>query len=80
VSGFEVSDRGFRYYDGIETDYGHVVHIHESSRADGPCIWMEVNAERAKIDSAGHVHMTEEQAEEVIATLRRALDEHYQKR
>jgi hypothetical protein len=36
----EVTDRGFVHLDPVETRYGAIVHVYESSAAMGPHIWM----------------------------------------
>lgn len=39
------SDRGFAQYidkDGVETNYGHVVRVYESSAASAPYVWLNI--------------------------------------
>jgi hypothetical protein len=61
-----VNDRGFLAYGGgpIQTDYGHQVHVYESSCARGPHTWLsmeeenQVNASGEEIAATPHVCIT----------------------
>lgn len=36
----EMNERGFEQYGDIETAYGHVIRVYESSAASGPHVWV----------------------------------------
>jgi len=83
---FTTTDRGFRWYDDIHTDYGHVVRVYESSAAREPCLWLLVKlteegratAQTNIEPEAAMAHLTIEQAERVRDTLDAAIKNHYQ--
>jgi hypothetical protein len=83
---FELSDRGFKHYDPVITQYGHEVRVYESSVATEPCIWLAINltaemsqAARSNIAPCeAHAHMTLEQAKAVKERLESAIANHYQ--
>ena len=73
------SDRGFKYWDPIATDYGHNVVIYESSAANEPYLWLGIDKTgRSQIEDLSRIHLTFEQAEQIISTLRAAMAIHYQ--
>jgi hypothetical protein len=80
---FERTERGFKDWAPIETAYGHVLRVQESSVAFEPHLWLWVDHEGSVIKTdAGKgttgVHLTVEQAEQLIATLQTAIDCHFQ--
>lgn len=79
----ELSNRGFKHYEPIETDYGHVVRVYESSSAMEPHIWLAAVLRTADCrgglePESAHVHMTIEQAERVRDALDACIANHYQ--
>jgi hypothetical protein len=74
---FETGDRGFKHYAPINTTYGHRIKVYESSAADAAHLWVEVDPTDA-VRYEGCAHLTVEQAETLIETLRAAIDGHYQ--
>lgn len=81
---FKTTDRGFKYYEPIETDYGHEIRVYESSAARRPCIWLSVKLTEEKSRGSGiapceaNAHMTIEQAEMVRDVIDAAIKNHYQ--
>jgi hypothetical protein len=67
------TNRGFGIYKKrVETDYGHVVSIHESSVATHHCAWMTIEndgskpgCESFKLNDSVSIHMSEEQAAQI---------------
>lgn len=86
--GYVVSDRGFRHYEPIRTDYGHEVRVYESSAAMEPCLWLALElTDEAAADAhsgiapeAATAHLTIGQATAVRDALSAAIDGHYQRR
>lgn len=80
---YEESDRGFKQYGPIETDYGHVLRVYESSAATRPCLWLSVDPQAAATKDRGGrelgVHMTLDEAVTLRDTIDRAIEKHYQK-
>jgi len=80
------SERGFRHYDAIETRYGHVVSVYESSAASEPCLWVRVELPQEAAVQQGMepgeqaAHMTLDQAVDLRDTLSVAIRDHYQVR
>lgn len=73
--------RGFKHWDAIPSTYGHVLKVYESSAAEAPHLWLAINGDDSVVtDQSGEIsaHLTIEQAEALIATLRAAIDNHYQ--
>jgi hypothetical protein len=78
---FETGDRGFKHYAPIDTTYGHRIKVSESSSADAAHLWLAVDPTNAVMYRKGtetRAHLTVEQAETLIETLRAAIDGHYQ--
>jgi hypothetical protein len=77
---YETSDRGFRYYEPVEATYGEKVSVYESSTAMSPHIWIAIEADDSTAGQQGHLmaNLAVETAEVLIATLRQAIDDHYQ--
>jgi hypothetical protein len=78
---FEVSERGFKRLKPIDTDYGEVLRIYESSSAMEPKVWMEVDfgasvCGQENYESAS-VHLTFNQIDEMIAQLKWIKKNHY---
>lgn len=65
------NDRGFYDYGGgpIATTYGHTVTVRESSSAEGPHVWILVNAEKALNDTDPHLSLAQ------AIAVRTALDQ-----
>jgi hypothetical protein len=80
VTDFETTDRGFRHYAPIPTDYGHVVRVYESSAAKGPCLWLAVELDPGLPVEPGIAHLTLEQAQAIRDTLSTAIDKHWMTR
>jgi hypothetical protein len=80
VTGFEVTGRGFRHYEPIKTDYGHVVRVYESSAAKGPCLWLAVELDQGLPMEPGTAHLTLEQATAIRDALSAAIDGHWMTR
>jgi len=76
-----VNERGFHGYGNpVETTYGHVVRVYESSAASGPHCWLDI----AKHFDLGNgdipreratAHLNEEQARAIAARLLAWADE-----
>lgn len=79
---YEVTERGFKRYKPVATDYGHEIFVYESSAASGPRVWLSIEpTERSTelgVSPQGPAHLTPEQARVLIATLQAALANHYQ--
>jgi hypothetical protein len=39
---FKESPRGFRHYEPIKSTYGHRIRVYESSAADAPHLWVNI--------------------------------------
>jgi hypothetical protein len=74
---YEVTDRGFRHYEPIDTLYGHKVLVYESSSAAEPAIWLSVGPGQT---AGGTAHMSLDQARQLIVALTAAIEGHYQTR
>ena len=83
---YELTDRGFRHYEEIQTSYGHEIRIYESSAASAPHLWLDVSltaegAARSGIEvCSATAHCTFDQATQVRDTLDTAMKNHYQLR
>lgn len=81
---FKTTDRGFKHYEPIKTDYGHEIRVYESSAATRPCIWLSVELTEEESHGSGiapceaRAHMTIEQAEMVRNAIDAAIKDHYQ--
>ena len=83
MSKHETSDRGFKFYEPFETDYGHTISISESSSAEEPKIWMRIEKGEPRFGGdlpacSAPVHLTIPQAQRVIDSLQACIDNHYQ--
>ena len=80
---FEMTDRGFKHFTPIATDYGHVVRVYESSAAESPHLWLAIDATDSAlrgdkgIQTAAHLSL--EQAEALRDSLTVAIATHYQR-
>ena len=83
MADFKTSDRGFKYWEEFETDFGHVLRISESSAAMEPKLWLWVTKGEPRYGGdlpacdVG-VHMTLKQAERLRDNLDAAIKNHYQ--
>lgn len=78
------SARGFKHYEPIETDYGDVVKVYESSAAGDPHLWLAIDATRRTPPPSGDspeltAHLDVEGTKRLIATLQAGLANHYQR-
>ncbi len=88
-----VTDRGFKHFHPIPTTYGHVVRVYESSAANRPHVWLNIEGD-VHLDSrprpavgiphgvakgSAAAHMTLEQAEALRSALGAAIATHYQR-
>ena len=77
-------ERGFTTFADFNCTYGTSVRVKESSRADGPHVWLFLE-EDAKVLTRptlgkASAHLTIEQAEELARALLAACKNHYQVR
>lgn len=80
---YHLTERGFKHYEPIATDYGHQIRVYESSAAREPCIWLklELTAENRTGNlepEEATAHLTIEQAEQVRDSIDAAIKSHYQ--
>jgi hypothetical protein len=78
---FTTSDRGFKQFEPVETQYGHVVRVYESSAAMQPCLWIatELAEARGGIEpEKAHAHCTLEQAGKIRDAIDGCIANHYQ--
>lgn len=80
---YTVSERGFSHMRPIPGEYGGDVRVHESSAADGPCIWLRATVPVDLNDPDGPVrevasHLTAESAWRLADQLRWLVEHHYQ--
>lgn len=78
---YTVTDRGFKHYEKIPTDYGHEIAIYESSSAMKQALWMnvELDHEVGGIEpEAATAHLTFPQAVQVATTIIDTMTNHYQ--
>lgn len=74
------TQRGFhRYGEPVICTYGTKVEVYESSSAEGPHVWLNLECDMENLRSQkageGTAHLNEEQARAVIARLQTWLDE-----
>ena len=78
---FNTTDRGFKHYRELETSYGHVLRVYESSSAFEPHLWLAIDASETANGDHGelHVHLAEHEARGLRDLLDYALEHHYQR-
>lgn len=73
-SDLEFSPRGFAIYGRTPTSYGEVVSVYESSSAEGPYIWLSLDAPDGDKTKHHAAHLSLEQAIEIYNNLDRAIE------
>lgn len=76
------SSRGFKHMDPITTERLETVRVYESSSAEGPHLWLNVEiapeSPYKKEPGKSHAHMTIPQAEQLRDQLDYLIHNHYQ--
>lgn len=78
-----ITDRGFKHFDEVPSEYGGGVRTYESSMAEYPCLWVMVKqpADLNRRDSPqieAVAHLTLENAALLRDQLTHLIDNHYQ--
>ena len=78
---FTTSDRGFKQFEPVETQYAHVVRVYESSAAMQPCLWLAIDLDEPKngLEAvSAHAHCSMEQAIKIRDRIDACVANHYQ--